>query len=140
VTPGSYGRCVAASASSCLTCLRSFYEDLPEAEESNGGDDRGRIVFTVRRRTFGSFTNDRRDDGRLALICKAALGAQQAMVSAEPETFFVPPFVAWRGWVGMWLDGTGLDWAEVRELLVESYCLCAPRALSRRVEEELLHL
>ena len=45
----------------------------------------------------------------------------------------MPPHVGHRGWVGLWLDGAAPDWDEVRELLVESYCLCAPRSLAAKV-------
>jgi predicted DNA-binding protein (MmcQ/YjbR family) len=50
------------------------------------------------------------------------------MVRAEPERFFVPPYVGPSGWVGIWLDGT-VDWAELADLLRDSYRLVAPKRL-----------
>ena len=45
--------------------------------------------------------------------------------------FFAPP---WRGdEVGLRLDD-GVDWAEVRELLTDSYCVLAPRRLAAAVD------
>ena len=42
----------------------------------------------------------------------------------------MPPYLGHRGWVDLWLDAAPIDWAEVRELLVESYCLTAPKRLA----------
>ncbi|HXB38774.1 MAG TPA: hypothetical protein VNU75_13780 [Acidimicrobiales bacterium] len=37
------------------------------------------------------------------------------------------------GWVGFRLDVGAVDWDEASELLVESYCLCAPKKLAAAV-------
>lgn len=50
------------------------------------------------------------------------------MVHANPDRFFVPPYVGPSGWVGVWLDGA-VDWNEVAELLRDSYALVAPKKL-----------
>ncbi len=126
---------MAATASMCVNKLRVMCTALPEVEERLGGEHDRHIAFTVRRRTFAYFTDDHHGDGMLALLCKAPPGAQQALVASEPERFFVPPYLGHRGWVGMRLDIAPVDWVEAEELLVESFVLCAPKALARRVEE-----
>jgi hypothetical protein len=103
-------------ADTCALQIRKVCAGLPEAEERSGGHDERQLAFIVRRRTFGYLTNDHHGDGRLALICKAPPGEQAALV------------------VGLWLDGAVPDWAEVRELLMESYCLSAPARLAALVE------
>jgi len=118
----------------------------PRSKSSRRGEDtaphafvsargrRGRhVAYTVRGRTFGYFTHDHHGDGRLALSCKAPAGEQAALVAADPRRFFVPPYLGHRGWVGLWLDAAPIDWAEVRELLVESYYLTAPKRLAAAV-------
>jgi predicted DNA-binding protein (MmcQ/YjbR family) len=40
----------------------------------------------------------------------------------------VPPYVGPSGWVGVWLDGK-VDWAELADLLRDSYRLVAPKRL-----------
>ncbi len=107
--------------------------ELPEAREYPGGEDGRHLAFKVRGRTFGYCTDDHHGDGRLALTTKAPPGEQAVPVAAQPERFFVPPSLGHRGWVGPWLDGVAPDWDEVRELLVDSYCLCAPRSLVAKV-------
>jgi len=60
---------------------------------------------------------------------KAAAGEQTALVAADPERFFVPPYLGHRGWVGLWLDRPGVDWDEVAELVTDAYRLTAPKRL-----------
>ena len=43
-------------------------------------------------------------DRRLALTAEAPAGEQAVLVAAEPERFFVPPYLGHRGLVGLWLD------------------------------------
>ncbi len=66
--------------------------------------------------------------GRPGVWCKAAPGNQALMVRAEPERYFVPPYVGPSGWVGVWLDRNP-DWSEVKDLMEDSYRLVAPRKL-----------
>ena len=53
-------------------------------------------------------------------------GAQEALVEADPETFFVPPYVGPSGWVGVRLDRAP-DWGVIAGLLEEGYRMVAPR-------------
>ena len=59
-------------------------------------------------------------------------GAQEALVAAEPDTFFRPPYVGHRGWLGIRLDGD-IDWDEVAELLTDAYLVVAPAKLVARL-------
>lgn len=52
---------------------------------------------------------------------------------ADPERFFVPPYVGHKGWVGMRLDKSP-DWNEVQALVRRSYRLIAPRRLAALVD------
>jgi len=54
------------------------------------------------------------------------------MVEAEPERFFVPPYVGPSGWVGVWLDGP-VAWDDLAELLRDAYLLTAPKRLATLV-------
>jgi predicted DNA-binding protein (MmcQ/YjbR family) len=59
---------------------------------------------------------------------KVPEGVQGVLVGADPQRFFVPPYVGQKGWVGMRLDGRP-DWKEVEALVRRSYRLVAPRRL-----------
>jgi hypothetical protein len=54
------------------------------------------------------------------------------LIGADPETFFRPPYVGHKGWVGMRLDAKP-DWKEVETLIRRSYRLTAPKKLAAMV-------
>ena len=64
----------------------------------------------------------------VSLTCKAGPGEQSLLVAADPDRFFVPPYVGSKGWIGVRLDGP-VDWEEIAELAEDSYRLVAPRRL-----------
>jgi hypothetical protein len=45
----------------------------------------------------------------------------------------VPAYVGAKGWVGTDMDHPQTDWEEIAELIATSYCLIAPKRLSRTV-------
>ncbi len=77
---------------------------------------------------------DHHHDDRLSFWCHAPAGAQQSLVAADPQRFFVPPYVGGRGWIGVYLDVAGqvLDdafWDEIAELVEDGYRMVAPKKL-----------
>ena len=109
--------------------LRRLCLALPEATEKQTWGD---PTFRVRDRIFAM---EKRGDGRVSLWCKAPPGSKQILVGADPERFFVPPYVGHKGWIGMLLDDAGVDWAEVAVVVRRSYRLIAPKRLAAQVEE-----
>ena len=67
-------------------------------------------------------------DGRFAIWCAAPDGMQTLLVEAEPERFFVPPYVGHRGWLGVRLDRR-LDWDELAGIVEDAYAEVAPPRL-----------
>ena len=122
------------TASQCKKHLNQIASRLPEAAHRPGGGNERHIAFVVRNKTFAYFTEDHHGDGRLSLICRAPAGEQEALLASQPESFYVPPYVGRRGWVGMWLDTPGLDWTEAEELMTEAYRLAAPKRLADSVD------
>jgi hypothetical protein len=117
-----------------LARLRRICLALPEAHEVEAW---GEPTFRVRNKLFAMYAapNNHHGAGRPAVWCKAAPGNQALMVRAEPDRYFVPPYVRPSGWVGVRLDRNP-DWAEVTELMRDSYRLGAPRRLAVLLEEE----
>ena len=103
--------------------LRAICLALPEAEEKEAWGD---PTFRVRDKIFAM---EKRGDGRISVWCKAPPGSQMVLVGADPERFFVPPYVGQKGWVGMRLD-TYPDWEEVAKVVTRSYRLIAPKRLA----------
>jgi predicted DNA-binding protein (MmcQ/YjbR family) len=110
-----------------LDRLRDLCLALPEATEGGGV---GNPSFRVRDKIFAM---QHGVDGRRSIWCKAPPGVQPALVSSNPERFFVPPYVGCHGWIGFWLD-IELDWDEVADLVEESYRMTAPKRLSKQLD------
>ncbi len=102
---------------------------LPGAEEHTA---HGMADFRVKGRTFATYAVNHHGDGRVALWLNAPAGAQHHHVQAEPEHFFVPPYVGPRGWLGVRLD-KGISWKTVATLVREAYTHVAPPALVRSI-------
>jgi predicted DNA-binding protein (MmcQ/YjbR family) len=107
--------------------LRAICLALPEAIETEAWGD---PTFRVRNKIFAM---EKRGDGRISVWCKAPPGSQMVLVGADPERFFVPPYVGPKGWVGMRLDCKP-DWDEVAAVVKRSYRLIAPKRLAALVE------
>lgn len=115
-----------------LTRLRRHCLEFPEAHEVEAW---GAPTFRVRNKLFAMYAapDNHHGAGRPAVWCKAGPGNQSLMVRAAPKRFFVPPYVGPSGWVGIWLD-EAVDWAEVADLLRDSYLLVAPKKLAARLD------
>jgi hypothetical protein len=108
-----------------LERLRALCLALPEATERLS---HGEPTWFVRgKKTFVMYANHHHDD-RLAFWCAAPGGAQEILVATKPEQFFVPPYVGYRGWIGVRLD-MAVDWDEIADLIVDAYRTVAPRKL-----------
>lgn len=104
-------------------------QGLPEVEAEEGQH----VGFSVRGKRFAWLLEDHHGDGRLALNCKAPRGENAALADREPERFFLPSYLAGRGWVGAWLDIPAVDWDEIERLVVQAYVLTAPKRLADRL-------
>jgi predicted DNA-binding protein (MmcQ/YjbR family) len=90
--------------------------------------------FLVRKKTFAYFLNDHHGDGIVAVTCKVLPGDNKALTEAQPGRFYLPAYLASRGWVALRLDRGKIDWDEVKDLLLCSYALIAPKRLADRVK------
>jgi predicted DNA-binding protein (MmcQ/YjbR family) len=63
-------------------------------------------------------------------------GDNKALAEAQPARLYLPAYLASKGWVALRLDVGKVDWDEVRELLLGSYALIAPKQLAKRVNAE----
>ena len=114
-----------------LRRLREFCLALPETSER---PSHGAPSFFIRGKTcFVMLLDDHHGDGRLAVWCAAPAGDQALLVDADPDTFFVPPYVGRRGWLGVRLD-RGLDPDELAGIVEDAYCAVAPKKLVEQLE------
>jgi hypothetical protein len=99
---------------------------LPEVQErlSHGAPS----FFVRAKRCFVMVMDDHHGDGRFALWWAAPEGMQHALVEGDPESYFVPPYVGHRGWVGVRLD-RALPWDEIAGAIEDAWLEVAPKRL-----------
>jgi hypothetical protein len=113
-----------------LERLRRICLALPETTERLS---HGEPTWFVRgKKTFVMYADQHHDD-RLAFWCAAPAGARDALVSVDPDRYYVPPYVGVRGWLGVRLDGP-IDWDNVTDLVTDAYCEVAPKRLIALLE------
>ena len=104
---------------------------LPEAKRELSGSH---ATFRVRKKVFAYFLNDHHGDGIVALACKVMPAENTALANAQPKRYYLPAYIGPRGWVALRLDLAKIDWSEVRDLLLGSYLLTAPKRLADQVK------
>src|SRR6266849_6512755 len=87
----------------------------------------GEPTFFVRKKVFAMFANNHHDDGHIAVWIPAPPGLQGMLIQSSPETFFRPPYVGVRGWVGIELDS--ISDVELAAHIHEAWLLIAPKKL-----------
>ena len=113
-----------------LTRLTKIAIAFPEATRQVHGSH---AQFLVRKKSFAYFLNNHHGDGIIAVTCKVLPGDNKALVEAQPGRFYLPDYLASRGWVALRLDAGKIDWSEVKDLLWGSYGLIAPKRLAESV-------
>jgi hypothetical protein len=107
-----------------LARVRRICSGLPETTEKLSHGER---TFFVRNRVYAMFANNHHNDGHIAVWIPAAPGLQVLLMKEAPETFFKPPYVGVRGWVGIEMDRISDE--ELASLIREAWQLVAPKKL-----------
>jgi hypothetical protein len=119
--------------------LRPVCLGFPEAYEERAWVG---MRWRIRGRTFAhvltidsgwppAYARAARTNGPDCVLTFRSSGPELDALRAMGDPYFAPP---WRSdEVGMILRA-GVDWSEVAELLTESYCLLAPKALAEEVD------
>lgn len=111
--------------------IRDICAELPECVVE--GEQHHKI--SVRGKTIGWHMVDHHGDDRVALAVRGEKGENEQLVLADPHKFFLPPYVARHGYIGIYLDIDDVDWEEVRELLLDGYRIAAPKKLANELSE-----
>lgn len=81
-----------------LERVRRLCLALPETGERLS---HGEPTFFVHKKVFVMFANNHHADGHIAVWLPAPPGAQAALIAKAPQTYFKPPYVGGRGWLGI---------------------------------------
>ena len=103
--------------------LREICLALPETSErlSHGEP----TWFIGAKKVFVTYADHHHDD-RVGFWCAAPADVQEQLVGEEPESFFRPPYVGHRGWLGVYLD-VPVDWDEIADIVEQAYRTVASR-------------
>lgn len=108
-----------------LQRVRRICFALPETTEK---PSHGEPTFFVRKKVFTMFANNHHNDGHIAVWLPAPPGVQARLIEAWPKTFFHPPYVGVRGWVGVELDAISDE--DLASHILEAWRLVAPKRLA----------
>jgi hypothetical protein len=113
-----------AGAEEQIARVRRICAALPETSEKLS---HGEPTFFVRKKVFTMFANNHHNDGHIAVWIPAPAGHQAALIKGSPATFFRPPYVGVRGWVGVELNSIGDQ--ELASLIEEAWRMVAPQKM-----------
>jgi len=122
-----------STTGTCLARLTELALALPEVKREIHGSH---ASFLVRKKTFAYFLDNHHGDDIVAVTCKVLPGENTALATAQPKRYYLPAYIGPRGWVALRLDIGKIDWDEVRELLLTSYLLTAPKRLAALVQPQ----
>ena len=91
----------------------------------------GEPAFFTGKKMFAMFANNHHRDGRVAVWILTPPGDQAMLIHTRPETYFFPPYVGVRGWVGIELSE--IDEEELSVHLLEAWKLSMPKRNSTAV-------
>jgi hypothetical protein len=94
---------------------------LPDATEQTAW---GEPTWRVGGKIFAQLDDHHHGSGHTSVWIPAPEGAQEALIDAEPERFFRPPYVGHKGWVAIILD-TSPNWDMVASLIAQAHGLIA---------------
>ncbi len=117
-----------------LERLRAICLSFPEVSER---PSHGSPAFYVRGKTtlVHAWVDGHHDHTFPHFWCAAPPGAQEALVGADPDRFFRPPYVGHRGWLGVRLDRDP-DWDEIADLCEDAYRTVASARLVQQLDAE----
>ena len=106
--------------------VRRICMSMPGCEEKMS---HGEPTWFVRKRVFVMFANNHHNDGHVAIWLPALPGMQDSLIAASPDTFFRPPYVGVKGWVGIELGQVGEE--ELAAHILEAWKMIAPKRLMK---------
>lgn len=91
-----------------------------EFEGSESSKSHGMKDFRVNGKPFAYYNVNHHGDGRVALWLNVPDGARDECIAMDEESYFVPPYVGKKGWLGVNLD-KNLSWDEIQYQVTEAF-------------------
>lgn len=115
-----------------LERVRRLCLALPETSERLS---HGEPTFFVHKKVFVMFAGNHHGDGRIAVWLPVPAGIQVALIESSSATYFKPPYVGVRGWVGIELDRISDE--DLRYHVQVAWELIAPKRLSAKKDQPI---
>ena len=113
-----------------LNRVRDICFKFPETTERLS---HGSPTFFAGKRVFVMFSDNHHNDGRIAVWLSAAPGFQEMLIESSPQTYFKPPYVGVRGWIGINLEK--VSDADLQFHILNSWQMVAPKKLLSKYGE-----
>jgi hypothetical protein len=107
-----------------LRRVRRICSALPEVTEKLS---HGEPTFFVRKKVFTMFANNHHNDGHIAVWIPAPPGMQAMLIKSSPQTYFKPPYVGVKGWIGIELQHISDE--DLAAHIAEAWQMIAPKKL-----------
>ena len=92
------------------------------------------IDYRVRSKLFAYFLNGHDSDGIVSICVKSQLGENVDRARAQPDRYYLPPYIGKKGWFGIRVDRKPIDWQDIEAAVLQSYRLAAPKSLLKDLE------
>lgn len=114
-------RIVSSEGEEHIRRVRQICTSLPGCSEKLS---HGEPTFFVAKKVFAMVANNHHGDGHIAAYLPAAPGVQAALIRTAPKTYFKPPYVGVRGWIGVELKAISNE--DLAAHIAEAWQMIAP--------------
>lgn len=114
-----------------LERFRAICVALPEVTERLTHGEPG--WFVRDKKLFVMYNTHHHGDPHEGAWCAAPPGAQATLIDIDSERFYRPPYVGYRGWVGVNLDVDPVDWDMIASIVEDAYRTIAPAKLAAQI-------
>ena len=112
-----------AESRALIAKVRKICLALPDATEK---DAHGEPTWRVGGRVFAMFDDHHHGAAHISVWLPAPDGAQSALIEAEPDRIWRPPYVGHKGWIAVIIDDKP-NWAMVEALTAQAHGLIATK-------------
>jgi hypothetical protein len=113
--------------------LRRICMALPEAREKPSHGEP--TWFAGKGKVFAMLDDHHHGSPHLAVWLPQPIGVQEALIDADPDRFFRPPYVGPSGWIGVVLGGRPA-WTMVARLVRDAYVHVAAARLRAQLDDD----
>ncbi len=111
-----------ANSNALIQVVREICLALPETSERLS---HGEPTFFVGKKVFTMCADNHHGDGHIAVWIPVPVDMQTTLIETAPRTYFKPPYVGVRGWVG--IDLAQIEVSALRFHLHTAWELIAPK-------------